>query len=215
MQGEYVQKKMEKVDYLQIGSNIGNTNSDLLFSKDIQNKNLILIEPVPYLFNKLLENYKERHKNNYIILLNIAISNKNDTLDLYIPSLKNDLSNMPSWITELSSTNKYHIYNHTSQNFPNLIVDKISVPCLTINSLIKIYSIKEIDFLIVDTEGHDYDILMDLDLEKLKPNKIKFENRHMDDTHMRGKRYIELVEYLCKYGYKMIEETNEDTTMSL
>jgi FkbM family methyltransferase len=215
MQDTYVQKKMERVDFLQIGSNIGNTNSDLLFSKDIINKNLILIEPVPYLFNKLITNYKERHLNNYIILLNVAISNKNDTLDLYIPSLKNDLSNLPSWITELSSTNKDHISKHTSQNFPNLIVDKISVPCLTINSLIKIYDIKEIDFLIVDTEGHDYDILMDLDLGNLRPTKIRFENRHMDDTHTRGKKYIELVEHLCKYGYKLIEETNEDTTMSL
>ena len=56
---------------------------------------------------------------------------------------------------------------------------------------------------------------MNLDLEKLKPNKIKFENRHTDDTHIRGKKYIELVEHLYKYGYKMIEETHEDTTMSL
>jgi FkbM family methyltransferase len=215
MANEYVQKQMEKVNYLQIGSNIGNTNSDMLFSKDIINKNLILIEPVPYLFQKLVDNYKERHSNNYIILLNIAISNKDDMLELYVPSLNNNLANLPSWITELSSTNKDHIYNHTSQNFPNLIVDKISVPSLSLNSLIKIYKIKEIDYLIVDTEGHDYYILMDLDLNIIKPNKIRFENRHMDDTHTRGKKYIELVEHLCKYGYKLIEETNEDTTMSL
>jgi FkbM family methyltransferase len=147
--------------------------------------------------------------------LNIAISNINDSLELYIPSLNNNLKSLPSWITEISSTNKEHIYKHTSQNYPNLIVDKISVPCLTLNTLIKIYNIKEIDFLIVDTEGHDYYILMDLDLNLIKPNKIKFENRHMDDTHTRGKKYIELVEHLCKYGYKLIEETNENTTMSL
>jgi FkbM family methyltransferase len=212
MTEEYVQKKMEKVDFLQIGSNIGNNMNDMLFNKEIINKNLILIEPVPYFFNKLVSNYKERHINNYIILLNIAISNKNDVIELYVPSPSNNYENFPEWVIGLSSANKDHIYNH---NLRDLIIDKITVPCLTLNSLINIYNIKEIDYLIVDTEGHDYDILMDLDLQKLKPRKITFENKHMENTHIRGKKYIELVEHLCKYGYKIIQETSEDTTMSL
>jgi len=212
MQDTYVQKKMEKVDFLQIGSNIGNTNSDMIFYKEMINKNIILIEPVPYFFEKLVANYKERHVNNYIILLNIAISNKNDSLELYVPSPNNNFENFPEWVIGISSTNKDHIHNH---NLNDLIVDKINVPCLTLNKLIKLYSIKEIDYLIVDTEGHDYDILMDLNLNLIKPNKITFENKHMDNTHIRGKKYVELVEHLCKYGYKMIQETHEDTTMSL
>jgi FkbM family methyltransferase len=211
----YIQKTMQKVDVLQIGANVGNTKSDCLFNNEFVNKNLILIEPVPYLFQSLINNYKEKHSNNYIILLNLAISNKNDTLDLYVPSLKNNLNSLPSWITELSSTDKDHIYNHTSENFPDLIVDKISVPCLTINKLIQIYTIKEIEFLLVDTEGHDYDILMDLDLTIVKPKKIKFENRHTDGTCIRGQKYNQLMKHLYAHGYTLVEETYEDTTVCL
>ena len=212
---DHIQQIMEHVDFLQIGANIGNTNSDFLFKKNLINKNLILIEPVPYLFQTLINNYKRNHSNNNIFVLNIAISNKDGTLDLYVPSLSNNLSMLPSWITELSSADKDHIKNHISESLPNLIVDKISVPCLTLNSLIKLYSIKEINYLIIDTEGHDYDILMDLDLNKLKPKNIRFENSHTDGTHKKGQNYMNLINHLFNHGYKLVEETHQDTLVCL
>ena len=51
---------MKNVDLLQIGSHIGNTSTDKIFNQDIINKNIILIEPVSYLFSLLMENYKKK-----------------------------------------------------------------------------------------------------------------------------------------------------------
>jgi len=210
---KYFSYKMEKVDFFQVGAYTGNTDNDSLYNKELVNKKIILIEPVKFFFDMLHNNYNIKHgKNNYIIALNFAISNRNGYLDLYTPSLsKNNLDNFPKFFTQLTSTNKDHIINHS----PDAIIDQINVPCFTLNTAIEQMEIKEIDYLMIDTEGHDYDILMDLDLTKIKPNKIRFESKHIDGTFLKGMKYIKLINHLQLNGYKIIEETFEDTIMSL
>ena len=41
---------MEHVYCLQVGSHVGDSPNDTLFVQDLSDKNIILIEPVPYLF---------------------------------------------------------------------------------------------------------------------------------------------------------------------
>jgi FkbM family methyltransferase len=122
---------MEKVDFFQVGANVGYTETDMLFGQELVNKNIILIEPVPYIFKVLHENYLIKNSNNgntnKIICFNFGISNKNDSLELYIPSEKNDFDMYPSFIHQLCSIHKDHIYKHTSENYPDLIIDKINV----------------------------------------------------------------------------------------
>jgi hypothetical protein len=49
----------EEIKYIiQIGSHIGNTENDYLYNNINFNFKYIMIEPVPYLFNQLKENYK-------------------------------------------------------------------------------------------------------------------------------------------------------------
>jgi len=164
------------------------------------------------LFNELCNNYKNR-KN--VILLNIAISNREGEIDLYIPSLKNNFNELPLYASQLASINEEHLTLHIS----GLIVDKITVKCKTINQIINEYNIDIIDSLYIDTEGHDYDILMELDLSKVKPNNIIFENKHMDGTNSYlltdRPKYNYLLNYLYRNSYKLVEENSEDTYVTL
>ena len=199
--------KKRRVDYLQIGSHIGKTPNDHLYGKDIRNKDLILIEPVPYLFEKLKENYNEEAK---ITFLNVAISNKNDMLTLFVPSEKNNFEDFPIWASQLASSVRGHIEKH----IPNLLVDEIKVPCFTLNTLIEDHNIGHIEHLLVDTEGHDYDILMAYDFT-IKPKNITFENKHTDGILVRGEKYKELLKKFENIGYRIILEDSEDTSLQL
>lgn len=198
---------------IQVGSNIGNSPSDFLYNNINPNCKYIMIEPVPYLFKQLIENYKS-YKN--IIFLNIAISNYNGYIDLYFPSEKNDFTKLVDWSLGLGSTNKEHI----STFVPKCIVDKISVECKTLNTLIKEYNITDLEYLYTDTEGHDYDILMDLDLLCIRPKNIIFENKHMDgpkhvlDTN-NAPRYFNLLNHFKEYGYDIESQTPFDTHITL
>ena len=51
------------VDYFQIGSHEGNTINDSLFNKDIEKKTVFLVEPVPHLFENLVNNYRIKASN--------------------------------------------------------------------------------------------------------------------------------------------------------
>ena len=84
-----------------------------------------MIEPVPYLFNKLKDNYKLY---NNITFLNIAISNHDGFIDLYVPSEKNDFTKLVYYTNQLASTNKEHITTFV----PECIVDKINIELLEV-----------------------------------------------------------------------------------
>jgi FkbM family methyltransferase len=204
----------EPIQYIvQVGSHIGNTQNDFLFNNINSQFKYIMIEPVPYLFNQLKENYKH-HAN--VICLNIAISNYNGVIDMYVPSQENDFSKLVDFTSQLASVNEKHIHTFV----PTCKVDKLSVQCKTLNELIKEYNIKNLKYLYTDTEGHDYDILIDLNLSLIRPENIIFENKHMDGPRHsldinNCPKYFDLLLHLKKYGYEIETQTGEDTHVKL
>jgi FkbM family methyltransferase len=208
---------------IQIGSHVGNTINDPVFNIVDNNTKLILVEPVPYLFKQLKNNYSKKFENNgnngnngsnqnngNIIFINKAVSNYIGEIEMTIPSEKNDFSKFPFWASQLSSVNSDHVSNHINK----LITEKIYVETTTINEIVKEYDIQHIDLLHTDTEGHDYTILMNYNF-KIKPKKIIFEHKHMDGFLRIGSKYYELSNKLISLGYKKIEQNDEDSIFEL
>ena len=196
---------------IQIGSHIGNTVNDPIFNSVNNNTTLILVEPVPYLFNILKNNYKSKFVDNQnIYFINKAVSNFIGEIEMTIPSEKNEFHLLPFWASQLASINPDHATGHIHQ----LLVEKINVKTTTLNEIVKEYNITHIDLLHTDTEGHDYTILMDYNFE-IKPNMIMFEHKHMDGLFTVGIKYIELSNKLLSLGYKKIGQNSEDTTFQL
>jgi FkbM family methyltransferase len=196
---------------IQIGSHVGNTINDPIFNTIDEHTKLILVEPVPFLFEQLKRNYKEKYGNNEnIIFINKAGSNFIGEIEMTVPSERNDFSNLPFWASQIASINKDHALGH----LPYLIVDKINVKTTTINQIVSEYAITEIDLLHTDTEGHDYTILMNYNFT-VKPKRIMFEHKHMDGLLTVGFRYEDLCRRLESLGYKKIDQNGEDTTYEL
>ena len=215
-----------KVDYIQVGSHIGNSSNDNVFNKITEGMNVILVEPMPELFSKLVKNYHEKSTKNNIEFLNLAVSTYDGTLDLY--SCKTSLlpkkhiwsrkirthlgiTNAIDWTDQLASVNMNHLEAHGVYNS----TVKTTVPCKTLNTIIRERNISYIENLHTDTEGHDYDILMSLDLEVVKPTNIVFESIHTDGPLKKGKNYLTLLNKFESYGYKVVEESGLDTYITL
>ncbi len=196
---------------VQIGSHVGNTGNDPIFRDIDETTKLVLVEPVPYLFSKLRDNYIMRIKDTTnITFINKAVSDFVGEIELTIPSEKNDWSALPTWASQLASVNP----NHATGHIPNLQVDTIRVNTTTIDEIIKEYNITEIDLLHTDTEGHDYNILMNYSFI-IKPRQILFEYKHMDGLLTVGQKYDELSNRLMLLGYTKTFSDTEDALFVL
>ena len=196
---------------IQIGSHVGKSQNDPIFNYIDESTKLILVEPVPYLFNKLKDNYSKKLKNlDNVTFINKAVSNFIGELELTIPSEDNDYSKLPWWASQLSSVNKDHATNHIKE----LKVETIKVQTTTLNQIIEEYNITNIFLLHTDTEGHDKDIIENYNFN-IKPTEILFENKHMDGYKKKGKKFHEFMAFLKSHGYILKNQNREDTRVKL
>jgi FkbM family methyltransferase len=204
-------RRYRKKTVIQIGSHVGNTGNDPIFRDIDETTKLVLVEPVPYLFSKLRDNYTMRLKDTTnITFINKAVSDFVGEIELTIPSERNDWSALPTWASQLASVNP----NHATGHIPNLQVDTIRVCTTTIDDIIKEFNITEIDLLHTDTEGHDYNILMNYSFV-IKPRQILFEYKHMDGRLTVGQKYDELSNRLRLLGYMKTFSDDEDALFVL
>jgi len=187
--------------FIQVGAHVGNDEAfDIIKNYDIELG--ILIEPLPQLVPKLKEAYKD--------IPNIVIENKaiavdsNDSISFYVD--KKDP------ITELSSMNKQHLIEH---NVKEQDIQEIKVQTETLESIFDRYGIVELDYLFIDTEGFDCDILNSFDMDNYKIHNIIFEDIHADGTGVRGRKYETVVKKLQSEGYQVEKYNNNNTRCKL
>jgi FkbM family methyltransferase len=196
---------------IQVGAHVGNTSNDHIFRDVDETTKLILVEPVPYLFEKLKKNYEGRFgKSENVIFINKAVSNKVGEIEMTIPSEDNDFSRLDRNASQWGSVNPEHALRHCRY----LKVEKIKVESTTLNEIVKENKIEEIELLNTDTEGHDYVILMDYNFE-IKPKKVIFEHTHMDGVFKTGEKFVELSKRLESLGYRKTKQEGYDTTFEL
>lgn len=200
---------------IQIGSYVGNTRNDPLFDSIDSTTRLFLIEPVPFFFQILKKNYAKTYPDYYsnIVFINKAVSTYDGIIEMHVPSMENDFDKFPSWTPQLASVRSDHISRHIQMNprngFEKLKMDTIQVTSATLNSIISEYQISSIHILQIDTEGHDYDILMHYDFE-VKPQKLVFEH-----VHTPFDKYQQLEDKLYDLDYEFDSIDNENVVFIL
>jgi len=173
----------------------------------IKNKDrCIFIEPVKELFDILEESLNNKYPNNKFIYLNQAASNSVGSLSLYVPEVN---ESGPSYLDQLSSVLPNHVKDH-NLSFSSI---KREVESTTLDSLIENNGITSIEYLIIDTEGHDKEVLDGLTY--IKPDTIIFENKHIGGTFSKNKtKYKDTLTNLRNKGYMLKKQNNHDTHMT-
>ena len=189
-------KSNDKTFFIQIGSNDGKMQDPIYNYITSDCWNGILIEPVKYLFEKLKENYKKYE--NQLYFENVAISKEIGTQKFYSLRQTDDPS-VPFWAYGLGSFNKDIILKHKMYipQIEELIVEE-ELPVTTLAELEKKYNIAGPDVLMIDTEGHDYEILKAYNFDNYKPLLIIYEHRHLSN-----REYKESISYLKNFGYSL------------
>ncbi len=184
-----------------------------LYLKDLVNeyrdRNVLLVEPVPYNYEILDSEYKDDPK---IIICKNAIIDKSKK-DFFYYVKKESITKLGKhWASQIGSFDKNHILNHKNKRFDikEDDIETIQIEFITFDDLIQKYSIKSIDKLQIDVEGAEYKIMNSINFQKIEINKILFESKHFDGTFIEGKKLQEIEEKLKSNGYKLQQIDKEN-----
>lgn len=144
--------------YIQIGSNVGNDYFFDLMKTLKQSSKIILIEPNPSLIEALKDCYKDLSEVHDVFILNVGICYDSNNL-LY--KYENDNKAVLSSILNRKS------HPHA--------IDIIKFSPITFDDVCKIFNCTDIKLLCIDTEGYDYWILNNINIEKYKIETIECE----------------------------------------
>jgi FkbM family methyltransferase len=150
----------------------------------------IMVEPV----KELADNMKEQSKDYpNVVVENLVVSDYNGEIDFHVAT--GDEETWTRGISSVASDNHkgmrmFEISDGANKKF---LKDTRKLPCLTLDALLEKHDIKQIDFLKIDTEGHETNIIEAYSW-KVKPTMIKLEHSHIDDVNMKlileGQGYI-------------------------
>lgn len=133
----------------------------------------VMVEP----FKKFLDNIEE-HEN--LTKVNKAVGLYNGTTtykrvkDEYIQEWKDKSYDGMGTITNITTFDSTNDYKNK--------LDIFNVDLVTFENLMSELDIIEIDYLKIDTEGMDFDILKSIDYTKYKINIIKMEHSYCDEN---------------------------------
>ena len=196
-----------KFGLIVLGAHIGIHIKDEI--SKIKDSSILLVEPVPHNISAIKENLKE-FKN--IHLEPVAVASVRETKDFFFVKATSINKLKKHWASGIGSFNKNHLLNHRTKRF--LIeeddIDKIPIKTVKFEDLIEKYSITEIDKILIDIEGYEYEILRDMDLKKVRINSILFEYKHFDGYQKTGEKLEEILKKFEENNYKTSKVDEEN-----
>lgn len=195
-------KGMNDYDYLEIGT----CDWDVM-SLTKPNLKGIIVEPISCYLNNIPLN-----KN--VIRKKCAISTNNrEDFMYYIPPTTIENKNIINCFRGMNRLSEYHM-GHKSEKLTEFVV-KEKCEVLTYFTLIKELNVNYIEFLKIDTEGHDCDIINNI-LDELSyndnyvlPKYIYFENNGLCDISVRTNTIYRLIQN----GYVHVFTEDDNTFM--
>tara|TARA_X000000368_G_scaffold321879_1_gene259010 strand:- start:181 stop:792 length:612 start_codon:yes stop_codon:yes gene_type:complete len=190
-----------------IGAHSGIHIKDLI--SEYANSKILLVEPVPYNYQILENDYKNNEK---IFISRNAIFDEAKKDNFYHVKKDSIKKLGKHWASQIGSFDKNHILNHKNKRF-DIKDDDIQiteVEFITFQDLVKKYSINSINKLQIDVEGAEYKIMNSIDYNKIKIKNIFFESKHFDGTFTEGEKLKEIKDKLISNGYnlKQIDKEN-------
>jgi len=187
----------EPFQFIQIGANDG-VNFDSLY-KHVTTANCrgIVVEPISIYFQKLKTNYK-----NYpnIIPVNLAVHKALKKAHMYHVDPKT-LDRHPDWASGIGSLDPEH-HKRAGLLCDDLLAEE--VPCMHLMELIKIYDFDGVNYIQIDTEGYDSEIISMIDFDVVNPTLIRFEH-----INLNNQEWLKASEILKSRGFQLFSVTSD------
>ena len=199
----YIGKNFPNTTAVQLGAMDGINFDDTRGFFDMYKWKTILVEPIPEIFEELKENLKDREN---LIYENSAVGIENGTLKMLTVPLKSiKENNLEGGYKGMSAT--YPLKNGFGSDYQRDIDVKtkfgvdVEVPCLTFDELIKKHNFGDVNILVCDIEGYDWEVFKTIDLNKYDLKFIRLEYINLtDEEKTQLKNKLSQAGYIVEIG---------------
>ena len=187
--------------FFDIGAHAGETISS--FGKNLNLKVIYSFEASPISFQILNNNLKKIQStmpNSQINIENFAVGSSSKKI-----KIKHFIESSSSTIKKINTSSKYFKKKKkliSSLNNPNYFKE-IDVNQISLDEYIIQKNIKRIDFLKIDTEGSEYDVIMGV-TKNLKNIKLILFEHHFDDMISKEYKFSHINNLLIQNNFKQI-----------
>lgn len=175
--------------YFEIGSNTGGDTDQFVDDNSI----LYCFEPVHNLYVNLWERYKTKEN---VIVLPFAIDSENSFKNFNVSTVANQ---------GCSSLNDFNSEIHDLwPGRPDFMFgDRYIVPTIRLDTFIKNYKIPHIDYLWIDAQGHDFNVIKSLGQKIAIVEEGRCEASHNVNLYSgTDNHYENIIQYLEGYNFK-------------
>lgn len=196
---EHILINRKSLNIVQIGAFVGNTDNDPIFSflherlPKLENGHscrAVLVEPVRHYYEELVKNYRVCVGD--IRTQNVAIAESMDLRPFYRLRTGVDpvAHGFPAWTSQLGSLLKNRITDLFDtcekdpiiRRFLEICTEVEYVITISYDQLLKMNNLNNVDFLQVDAEGYDYNIIRSINFKKNPPMVIHYEHALLSEN---------------------------------
>jgi FkbM family methyltransferase len=199
-QDEFLEKNIFKAFkngfFVDVGAHDGVTINNTLYFERTNGWKGINIEPMSNVFEKLVVNRPES------INIKCAVSNVDGSAEFYFNTGYTDM------LSGLKETyDPRHLNRLKSENSQmGSKTSLVTVETKRLETIFDQYSVKHINYLSIDVEGAELEVIKSIHFDKVFIDVIEFENNYNDTS-------IPIIAYLEDKGYKMIQHKSLDIFM--
>jgi FkbM family methyltransferase len=193
-QDEYLEKNIFKGYkngiFMDIGAHDGITINNTLYFEKYNNWTGYNIEANKIVYDKLVINRPNS------ININCAVCNNNGTAEFLCNT---GYTEMLSGLKDNFDSRHIERLNNENNYFGSS-TELINVNTMKIEKICDEYNIKNINYLTIDVEGAEFEVIKSINFDKVFIDIIEFENNYNDIS-------IPIIEYLEYYNYIVIHKT--------
>jgi len=189
---ELVFKGYKNGVYMDVGAHDGVSINNTLYFEETNGWTGINVEPIKAVFDKLIINRPSS------INLNCAVCNSDGETEFLCNKGETE---MISGIKDTFDPRHIHRLARDNRRYKGK-TKTIKVPTKRVDTILDEYKIGHINYLSVDVEGGEFEVIKSINFEKVFIDVIDFENNYDDVS-------VPIVDYLTKYGYKVINRGSD------
>lgn len=187
---------------VQVGAHDGATDDPVAHLIRRHKLRGLLVEPQPVAFKRLVEQHRDDPQ---LVFENSLVGACDGEAKFY--KVREDMPGLPANLLQSASLDRarvetavgwYRDENPQINGHAFDLIEEVSVPSLTWESLLAKHHVPNIDVLVIDAMGFDFELLKLLPFDRIKPDIIHFEHGLLS-----GEDQMACVELLVAQGYSM------------